>query len=334
MNPTIRDVAKRANVSVATVSRILNNLSGYSDQTKQKVLQTIEEMGYQPNAIARSLNNKRTQTIGVLFPIVSSEFSSEILYGVEGYAHEHNYSVLVCNTEIDGTRTMKYLNLLREKQIDGIILASETLKEEYYDILESARIPVVLVSSQSGRQDVPFVKVDDKQAAYDATRYLIDRGHRDIAMISGTKGDPIAGTPRVEGYRLALHDYGIEFAEDLVQYGDFLYESGCEAMKSLLQQKRPFTALFAASDEMAIGALSEASRRGIRVPDDISIIGYDNLRLSRMMTPALTTVHQPLNEMGKLASEKLISMIETGEAAASSIVTHAIMERQTVKTLI
>ncbi|AJY73440.1 LacI family DNA-binding transcriptional regulator [Paenibacillus beijingensis] len=334
MNPTIRDVAKRANVSVATVSRILNNLTGYSDKTKQKVLQTIEEMGYQPNAIARSLNNKRTQTIGVLFPLVSSEFSSEILYGIENYAHDNNYSVLVCNTEIDGTRTLKYLQLLREKQIDGVIFASETLKDEYYSALQSAQIPVVLVASQSERPDVPYVKVDDKQAAYDATRYLIERGHRDIAMISGTKGDPIAGTTRFEGYLLALHDHGIEYDDELVRYGDFLYESGCEAMKSLLQIKRPLTAVFAASDEMAIGAITEASRHGMRVPDDISIIGYDNLRLSSMLIPALTTVHQPLNEMGRIAAEKLITMVETGEAVPSSIVPHAIMERQTVKNVI
>lgn len=209
MNPTIKDVAQKANVSIATVSRVLHNLGGYSDQTKQKVDQTIKELQYQPNAIARGLINKRTQTIGVLFPDVSSTFSSDLLHGIGEFVHDRNYSVMVCNTDQDGKRTLKYLQLLREKQVDGIIFSSEVLKQEYYDMLGSMKVPVVLVSSQTDYANVPYVKVDDYQAAYDAVHYLITKGHRSIGMISGTKGDPIAGTPRVEGYRKVLEAHGI-----------------------------------------------------------------------------------------------------------------------------
>lgn len=333
MNPTIKDVAQKANVSIATVSRVLNNLTGYSDKTKQKVNQAIKELGYQPNAIARGLINKRTQTIGVMFPKVSSAFSSDLLHGIDEFAHDSNYSVVVCNTDNDGKRTMKYLQLLREKQVDGIIFSSEVLSKEYYEVLENMKIPVVLVSSQTDFAKVPYVKVDDYQAVYDAIQFLISKGHRKIAMISGTKGDPLAGTPRVQGYRKALEANGIAFDSSRLVYGDFSFESGSRAMEAILRKAGEATAVFAASDEMAIGALSAALKHGLNVPEDISIMGYDDLKPAQMVTPPLTTVRQPLYEMGKIASEKLIRMIETGEIAANKIIAHSIVERQTVRTL-
>ncbi|WP_068614129.1 LacI family DNA-binding transcriptional regulator [Paenibacillus tuaregi] len=333
MNPTIKDVAKKANVSIATVSRVLNNLTGYSDKTKQKVLRTIEEMGYQPNAIARGLINKRTQTIGVLFPNVSSSFSSAILHGVEEFAHIHNYSVVVCNTDEDGKRTLKCLQVLREKQVDGIVFSSEVLKEEYYQAMEAMRIPVVLVSSETEIPSVPYVKVDDRRAAYEAVEYLIHKGHKHIAMISGSEADPIAGLPRIEGYMKALADHDIPFRQEYMFYGDFGFDSGCAAAEQLFVKAPGCTAVFAASDEMAIGVLSMAARHGVRVPDDLSVIGYDNVKLAEMVVPPLTTVNQPLIEMGSEACQKLIYMIETGEAAKHTTVPHHIVERQTVRAL-
>ncbi|SEN46929.1 LacI family DNA-binding transcriptional regulator [Lihuaxuella thermophila] len=333
MGPTIKDVAKKANVSVATVSRVLNNQPGYSEKTKKKVLQVIEEMGYQPNAIARGLINKRTQTIGVLFPSVSSMFSSGVLHGIEHTAHERDHSVIVCNTDEDGKRTMKYLQVLREKQVDGIIFTSEVMKEEYYNALTMMNIPVVLLATSSVRYPFPFVKVDDKQAAYSATEYLIKKGHRKIAMISGTEEDPIAGTPRIEGYREALGDYGIPFQKNLLVFGDFGYRSGRIAMEKLLQTKAEFSAVFAASDEMAAGAINVAYQHGIKVPDHLSVIGYDNLQIAEMSVPPLTTVAQPLFEMGKLAAEMLLTMIETGTRVESRIMPHTIIERQSVAQL-
>jgi LacI family transcriptional regulator len=333
MVPTIRDVAKKANVSVATVSRILNGLTGYSEKTKVKVLKAIEEMGYHPNAIARSLNNRRTQTIGVLFPAVSNEFSSAMLHGIEECAHSRNYSVLVCNTAEDGNRTLGYLQVLREKLVDGIIFASGLLREEYTKALETMNVPVVLVASETDIPGYPYVKVDDRRAAYDAVSYLIGKGHRDIAMISGTRDDPIAGTPRVEGYKQALLDNGLIFREDRVAYGDFFYESGAASLETLLEQAGGFTAVFAASDEMAAGALNHAAKQGISVPEQLSIIGYDNIRLSMMVHPPLTTVQQPLSGMGQTAADKLITMIETGQTVPSSMIPHRIVERQSVRDL-
>jgi len=328
--PTIKDVAKASGVSVATVSRVLHNLSGYSEKTKQNVLKAVEELGYQPNAIARGLINKRTQTIGVLVPDVSSSFSSEILHGIEQVANDKGFSVIMCNTDEDGKRTLKYLQVLGEKQVDGVIFTSGSLEDEYYKLLKQMRVPVVLVNTLSHKHAIPYVKVDDRQASYHATEYLIRKGHRDIAMICGTITDTIAGVPRLEGYRQALEDHGLEYMESRVGYGNFRLDMGREAMKKLLDEAPPFTALFAASDEMAIGAMGVALERGLKIPEDMSIIGYDDLVFSRMVFPPLTTIHQPLPMMGRMASEMLIQLIEGTDQVSSSIVSHQLIERQTV----
>ncbi|MDN4070072.1 LacI family DNA-binding transcriptional regulator [Paenibacillus vini] len=331
MSSTIKDVAKQAGVSVATVSRVLNNLPGYSEETKRRVEQAVEELGYQPNAIARGLVNRRTETIGVLFPSVSSSFSSEILHGIEEVAHKHNYSVIVCNTAEDGKRTMKYLQVLREKRVDGIIYSSGVLEPEYYEAVQAMGVPLVLVATKSDWDDVPFIKVDDRQAAYDAAAYLISQGHREIAMIGGGESDRIAGQPRYEGFRQALRDHGLPLREDHVQDGGFTFEGGCGAAERLLTASPEVTAVFAAGDEMAIAVISVAARLGIAVPDQLAVIGYDNLKLAEMSNPPLTTVAQPLHEMGRMASEKLIEMLATGQPAASEVVPHRVIERQTVK---
>jgi LacI family transcriptional regulator len=332
MNPTIKDVAKKANVSVATVSRVLNNLPGFSDKTKQKVLNVIKEIEYQPNAIARGLINKRTQTIGVMFPSVSSMLSSMILKGIEQAAHQHNFSVMVCNTA--GIRTMEYLRVLGEKQVDGIIFTSEFLKDEYHRVLQSMKIPVLLVLSGSHSNTVPYVIVDDKLAAYQATEYLIKKGHTKIAIISGTNEDLLAGVLRINGFLQALQDNGIQHNDQRHVIGDFTFKSGCDAMEILLQRAPDTTAVFATSDEMAAGVLTVAAKHGIRVPEQLSVIGFDNLKLAEMVTPPLTTVEQPLIKMGEYAAEKLITMIETGKMIDSSIMPHRIVERQSVKSLI
>ncbi|WEK53747.1 MAG: LacI family DNA-binding transcriptional regulator [Candidatus Cohnella colombiensis] len=332
-NATIKDVAKLTGVSVATVSRVLHNLTGYSAETRSKVLQAIEELGYRPNAIARGLINKRTQTIGVLFPDVSSSFSSDILNGIEETSHEHGFSVIVCNTARNGERTLKYLQVLQEKQVDGVIVASQSINQAYEAELMSMNVPVVLINTLAHHNQIVTVKVDDRQAAYDATAYLISNGHREIAMISGNRDDLLAGSTRLSGYRQALEDQGLTYVEDRIAYGDFRYESGRSAMKQLLDTNLPFTALFVASDEMAIGAMGVAHEAGIRIPEDISIIGFDDLLISRMSIPPLTTIHQPLQQMGRSASEMLIRMMDTSGEVHPIIAEHSIVERATVRRL-
>lgn len=335
MRITINEVAIKAGVSTATVSRVLNGQIGYSEKTKEKVLKAMKELNYSPNAMARSLASNTTSTIGVLVPYIPTSIASTILYGLETAAGDKGYSVIISNTGKEGERTTKSLELMVEKRVDGIVIISESIKEEYYKTLENMKIPSVLVSTMSYKHSMPYVKVDDRQAAYSATQYLIEAGHNKIAMISGYEDDLIAGRPRLEGYINALKDYGIGLDHSIIKYGDFSYKSGVNCMEELIAEgKNKFTAVFAASDYMAVGALKVAYSNDIKVPEDISIIGYDNTEVSEMAIPSLTVVAQPFEEMGHKAAENLIAMIEEKTKVENTIMQHYIIERESVKRLL
>lgn len=326
--PTIRDIARQANVSVATVSRIVNGRSGYGAATRDRVLEVIERLGYTPNAIAKGLVQKRTHTIGVLLPSVTSQFASELLGGIETRAHRENFSAIVCNTDRDGRRTAEYLRVLAEKQVDGIVFTSEVLTDEYERMIERMRVPVVLVSTMSNRYQIPYVRVDDEKAAYAATEYLIMRGHVRIGMVAGTESDPIAGQLRIDGYRAALRAHGIEPRDETIVHGDFHFARGKEAAGELLDNAPNLTAIFAASDEMALGVLSAAWERGLTVPDDLSVVGYDDTTAAHMAIPPLTALSQPIRRMGESAVEMLIERRND-----SVVLPFSISERASVRDL-
>lgn len=330
MKATIKDVARHANVSVATVSRILNGQSGYTEETKQAVLDVVNQLGYTPNALARGLVKKSSSTFGILLPSLTSSFMFALLDGVVNAARERNFSAIICHTGEDGKDTLNYLNILSEQRVSGIIIASEFVKDEYVERVSAMNIPVVLVSTICEHELIPYIKVNDKAAAAHATKYLIERGHRNIGMISGTKGDPVAGALRVAGFQQALKDAGIPFEEKHLVYGNFGFQSGVMGMQTLLKQSPDLSAVFAASDEMAVGALSYAYQQGIKIPDQLSVIGYDDTALAEMAIPPLTTVHQPIYEMGERAVEMLIGGKNSGE---SIIMPFRIVERASVKSL-
>ncbi len=325
---TISDVAKHAGVSIATVSRIINNLPGYSERTKIRVEKTIDDLGYKPNAMARGLVNNKTNTIGILLPCVTGRFSSELLRGIEKIAHGKGYSVIICNTDRNGERTMSYLKTLSEKRVDGILFISEWLTEAYGTFLQSLNLPVALIATKSDAFPFPSVKVDDFQAAYSAAKYLIDHGHRDIGLISGSQEDPIAGQPRIDGYKTALYESGLIVDESRIAYGDFHFTSGISAMAELDARDVRLTAVFATSDEMAAGAMTYLHRQGRSLPEDLSIIGYDDTLDAVMVYPALTTLHQPIEEMGEVAMDLL-----EGKEPKQIILQHRIAERDSVKQL-
>ncbi|WP_409296846.1 LacI family DNA-binding transcriptional regulator [Peribacillus sp. SCS-26] len=329
---TIKDVAREANVSIATVSRILNGQPGYSKKTKEKVLRVIEEMGYHPNAVARGLINKRTHTIGVMFPYLTGSLVTELLRGIESAASRHGSSIIVCHTSSDREKTRKYLQVLNEKRVDGIIFTSEVLEDEFHGYIENMNVPLVLLSTKSDKFSAPFVRVDDEAAAYSAAEYLIKQGHTKLGMISGRKEDIIAGQPRINGFLKALKKYGISLKEgNIISTEGFGFPEGITGLKRLLENDPGVTGIFAASDEIAIGAISTAYLLGIQIPEELSIIGYDNIDLAQMSIPPLTTVAQPFAEMGETAGEMLLSMLETGETAVSRIMPHQIIERESVK---
>ncbi len=328
--PTIRDVARRAEVSVATVSRILNGLPGYTEETRKKVLGVIEEIGFKRNALASGLVSRKTHTIGVLLPSVSGRFATLLLHGIENAAHSLGYSVIVCNTDNDGTRTMEYLQVLAEKQVEGIIYTSEWVKDEYGDAFQRMGIPVILVSTMSTKFRLPYVKVDDRSAAYHATRFLLQNGHRRIGMIAGTRTDQIAGVPRVEGFRQAMEEAGLAVEESDIAYGSFGFRSGVAAMAELWARASGLTAVFCASDEMAVGALTWCHAHGVRVPEQLSVIGYDDTEDAEMAVPPLTTIHQPIGEMGDRAARMLL---DRQHRADSLIMPFTLVERESVRRI-
>lgn len=329
--PTIKDVARKSNVSVATVSRILNDLEGYSEETRKKVMQVIDEIGYQRNDIARNLKMKSTHTIGVLLPKVSTNFYIEILSGIEDVAHINGYSVVICNAGDSGERTEEYIKVMIERQMDGIIVCSLPPEKSLIKKIVGVNIPVILISTLYNGFSVPYVKVDDYKASYAATEYLIKNGHKRIAMLGGEKSDLIAGIPRLEGFIRALKDNKLEVRENLIKHKGFSFKDGITSMEELLKEKEKFTAIFAACDEIAVGALSVAHKRGLKVPDDISIIGYDNTQVAEMCYPALTTLAQPLYEMGQKSVEMIIDKIASSVEVKSIIMPFKIVERDTVK---
>lgn len=331
MKITIKDVAKKANVSVATVSRVMNNQGGYSEKTKQRVLAVIKELGYHPNAIARGLVGKRTKTIGLLVPDLTSTLPIELLKGAEKAAHKMGHSVILCNTELEGRKTLDYLQLLNEKQIDGIIYASHELKEDYYQYIKGMNVPLVLLATESNRFPVPFVKVNDRLAVYSAISYLIEKGHRKVAIVSGGERDEIAGVPRIVGYKAAMKDHGLTVNDNwIVKTEGFFFEDGKKGFLQLMNQSPDITAVFAGSDDMAVGILSAAYDLGLKVPEDVSVMGYDNLKIAEMVVPTLTTVAQPFEKMGEKAVEMILEMIDTGETVESIYFPHKIIERTSV----
>ncbi|HET6488065.1 MAG TPA: substrate-binding domain-containing protein [Spirochaetia bacterium] len=327
-NLTIRDVAKEANVSVATVSRVLNGRVGYTEETKARVLEVIDRLEFRRNALATGLVSRRTSTIGVLLPRVSDRCSTLLLHGIEDGAHELSHSVIVCNTDDDDSRTLHDLRVLGEHQADGVIFAGSNLTDECGRELERMGIPAVLVSTSSTRYQLPYVRVDDTAAAFHAARYLVENGHRIIGMIAGPQKDPISGVTRVEGFLRALREEGLDAGGERVAYGDLRFKSGLDAMDRLMAQVRGITAVFAASDEMAVGAIAWCGAHQIRVPEQMSVIGYNDTPDAEMATPPLTTVRQPIYEMGKRAVKILVDRRHRQE---SLVMPFNIVERASVR---
>lgn len=313
MKPTIRDVAREANVSISTVSRVMNAPETVVPDKRQRVLEAIERLQYQPNGFARGLIYKRSDTLGVMIPDIENPYYSGLLRGMQDAAVELNHSLMICNTDRDKQRMVAYVQHFFEKQVDGIVFASDALYEEYYEEMKRYRLPFVLASTNAPDYDIPSVDIDDEQAAYDAVRHLIELGHRELGMVCFTLKDTISGMPRYTGFRRALDEAGLGHCAAYVDYAAHRYEDGYAAASRLLDREPQLTAVFAASDEFAMGVISCARDRGISVPDQLSVIGFDDIRMARMFIPRLTTVMQPVYDIGVRAIHKLHELITTGE---------------------
>jgi len=329
MQVKIKDVAKHAGVSVTTVSRVLNGEKYVKEDLKLKVNRAIEELGYAPSQIARSLVRKKTNLIGVIVPDLTSSFYSTILSSIEDTASANDYNLLVCNISEDIDKELKYLNVFLEMRVAGIIIMHEKINEPIRNLIHKIPVPVIFSSVKPMDQQFVSVIVDDYKAAYDATKYLIGLGHETIGFIGGDMRDITSGQNRYSGYRNAMTDGGLKLVYEHIRFGDYKVQSGYDKMKELLGVSNPPTAVFAVSDDMAVGAMNCIRDQGMRVPDDISIVGFDGSQLTDLVRPALTSMEQPIHRMGRTTMEVLLKQIDGQTLPEGDVVLeHRLVERE------
>lgn len=301
------DVAKLANVSTATVSRVLRKPDKVSKDTRQKVLEAVKKLNYQPNIVARQFRTKETQTILVVIPDVTSPFFSEVLRGIEHTALESGYRVILGDTENNIEREREYADLLPQKQADGMILL--TARMDRGDLEEISRqFPVVLACEYIDDLDVPTISINNISGAKKATEHLIQLGHTSIAHITGPM-NVILSRDRLKGYEQAMRSHELHIDPDYIREGDSSLESGYKQMTQLLELDNRPTAVFVFNDLMAIGAIKAVKDKGLTVPGDIAVVGFDNINMTAIFEPTITTIDQPKYEIGKKAMELLLKLI-------------------------
>lgn len=330
----MRDVAEKAGVSVSTVSHVVNETRFVSTETRVRVLSAMDDLNYQPNKLASSLRrkDKRTQTLGLLVPDSLNPFFTEALRGVEDACFKANYNVFLCNSENRPEKELEYLEDLIGKQIDGIILIS-TGTQDSIELLKHNNITPVLVDRELGHNTCDSVMVENELGGQIATQYLINLGHQRIGCITG----PNFLTPsakRVHGYRKSLQDAGMPIDEAMIVQGDFCPQSGYSGMNTLLALPNPPRAVFACNDMMAIGAMQAIHEANLQIPDDVSIIGFDDIMFATYTMPPLTTVAQPSYEMGLIAAEILINRLSDSRSQSrQEILSPTLVIRESCRAL-
>ncbi|MEN2985035.1 MAG: substrate-binding domain-containing protein [Dictyoglomaceae bacterium] len=310
---TIKDVARKAGVSIMTVSRVINGKRNVKEETREKVLKAIEELGYVPNSIARSLTLKKTATIGLVISDITNPFFTTVARGVEDTAISKHFTVILCNTDENPEKESMYVEVLAKNKVDGVIFTSASGKKTPLKSLFMKNIPLVLIDRTiEGLEDVDIVRGDSVSGAYILTKHLIDLGHKRIGIIVGSKSISTA-VDRVEGYKKALMDSHIPIDESLIKINEnskFSKEDGYRLTKELLNMKNPPTAIFGGNNLMAIGAILAIREMGLSIPEDISLVSFDDIESLSEVFPFLTVVKQPAYTMGVLATELLIRRIE------------------------
>lgn len=313
MSYTIKDIAKEAGVSITTVSLILNNKEcRISDETRERVIEVAKKHNYRPNFSARALVTKKTNTIGLIIPDISNPFFSELAKGVEREAQKHHYSIIFCNSNQRGDKDVNNLSLLINKQVDALIISTslrdseEDYIKQFNRIIYQKNIPVVAVDRKIPQRNYNSVSLDHFEGGFIATKLLLELGHRNIGCITGPF-DSANAKERYNGYLNALNMYDIQHNPHLVYHGDYQIESGFLGAKKLIEQG--VSAIFACNDMMACGVYRQAHLMGKTVGKDLSIIGFDDIPLCEILEQPLTTIHQPVIDMGKNACKLAIELI-------------------------
>jgi LacI family transcriptional regulator, repressor for deo operon, udp, cdd, tsx, nupC, and nupG len=307
----IADVARMANVSTATVSRVISNAGTVKKETAEKVLEAIKKLNYQPNMLARQLRRSETKTILVVVPDITNTFFSAVLRGIESVAIENGYQVLLGDARNNVETETSYLTILGQKKADGLILLTARTDQKILEEL-SQDYPVVLACEYYEGTQLPTVSIDNVSSARKATEYLISLKHKRIGHISGPL-NVVVGRDRCKGFHQAMAKHGLSVDPSLVQEGEFSFESGFNLMMKFLSLEEPPTAIFAGNDEMAMGAVKAAKSKGFSVPEDLSVVGFDDIKFASIFEPALTTIAQPTFDMGQKAMRLLLRLINNEE---------------------
>lgn len=313
MNVTIKDIAREAHVSYATVSRALNNKYGVNPKTRERIHRIAEELNYSPNAIARGLVSSRSFTLGLILPDLTNPYFPAVAAGIEAYAQNRGYSVFLCNTNWDRHRETSYIRLLSERRVDGLIIApaGKSLEEDVRELL-----PMVFVSNAPKDSRHSSVVIDNIRGGYLAAKHLIECGYSSIGFI-GVSENEMADNDRLEGYRRAFHRYGREVDPRFISFGDFRQQTGYNLITEMIKKGNYPDAIFAENDILAIGILHGIKDSGLKVPEDIALIGFDDIAFSAYQEIQLSTINQPKEQMGSTAAEILIEEIEGDPEEAS-----------------
>ncbi len=318
MTVTIYDVAREANVSMATVSRVVNGNPNVKPTTRKKVLATIERLGYRPNAVARGLASKKTTTVGAIIPDISSIFFSELARGIEDIATMYKYNVILSNSDQNKDKELALINTMLEKQVDGILFMGGTITEEHLQQFNTSNVPIVLAATYDDTKELASVNIDYKEAAYEATKHFVDKG-KNPAYVGGGEDSSIS-KHKFAGYERALTEANVTMKEEFIVQGDYSYESGLEAAKQLAALEDKPEAVFVASDEMALGVIHGVQDMGYNVPNDVEIFGFDNTRLATMVRPTLSTVVQPMYDIGAVAMRLLTKFMNKEEVTEKNVI--------------
>ena len=322
---TIADVAKLAGVSTATVSRALSGADGVSAQVRKKVSETADRIGYRPNELARSLRTTRTRTLGLVVSDVVNPFFGELAVAIEEAAHASGFSVILCNTNEDTSRQDEYIQLLRARQIDGLLLTPALDESPALRAAALEGIPMVFVDRALPAVEVPVVRADGRRATKDLVDHLVGLGHERIAIISGPR-QTLTGRERLDAFRARMRRHGLRVPRELIRVGNFQMRSGRVAAAELLDLDEPPTAVFAADNLMALGALHEIRRRGLRIGRDLALAGFDDPPWFQLLDPPMTTVAQPVKKLGELAVETLLQTV-AGATASSHVLECSLIVR-------
>ena len=317
MKVNIKTIAEKSGVSTATVSRVLNNYKGIREVTRKKVIKVINEFDYEINAIAKSLRQKRTMTIGIILGNVLSQFYSIIAKAVEDTAMKYGFSTILCNGDDDPSKELKYLKVLNSNRVDGIILTPTGKNAYYVNNLIRTGPKIVLLDRLIEGVSCDAVLVDNLNGAYNAVKHLLDQGYKSIGLVNGYI-DRTTGRDRLEGYKKALKESNIKIDENLIKIGNFKKDSGYKLTDELLNNKPD--AIFVTNIDMVLGAVLLIKEKGLRIPSDVAFVGFDDSEWALLLDPPLTVVQQPVYTLGATAAEILIKKIENNEDGTNPLI--------------